>query len=421
MKMNLKTLLLCFWTIGFCGIAIAQSDTPCNAPLMPVSPDSCHYALGTTVGALYQNDAANGGTPPCASPGAADVWYRFVVPPGGAVAITMLQGTIIDGGMALYSGPCSALQLVQCEDDNGVGMMPVIDRSDLTPGDTMYIRVWQGWNPNGTGTFRICFVESNSDCGVAIPLCAERYYYTHAYGPGSNLDATGSQCDIYEYQSQWFKWKILTAGTLSFTIYPDSISPANWPDWDWLLYQTMDSIFCTNFVGGNQPYACNGSSSYGPFGATGLDVTGTSNSVPAGPGNPYCPIINANVGEYYYLMINNFSISSTGFRIHLGGTATLDCDIVNPPTAVAAGLPAARVMVAPNPAGNWVTITLRGVAHEAQPHLRVVDIHGKCIAHDALFSDGAFQLNLQDWTSGMYFFEAWSDEGTLGRGKFLKQ
>lgn len=213
----------------------------------------------------------------------------------------------------------------------------------------------------------------------------------------------------------------MTSGTLSFTILPDSIGPANWPDWDWLLYQTTDSIFCTHFVGGNQPFACNGSSSAGPYGATGLNATGTSNSVPAGPGNPYCPLINAVAGEYYYLMLNNFNVSSSGFRIHLGGSAVLDCDIVNPPTAVVAQQPISKVVVSPNPANDWVSITVNGLTNDDHPALRIVDVHGKFVLVETAFENGTFRMNLQNLAPGMYFFEVRSDLGELQRGKFLKR
>jgi hypothetical protein len=400
---------------------VAQSDQPCGAPLMPVSADSCHYAWGTTVGATYQNDTANGLTPPCGSPGAADVWYRFVVPAGGAVAVTTLEGTMTDGAMALYRGNCGALQFVQCEDDNGVNMMPVIDRSDLIPGDTMYIRVWYGFNPNGTGTFRICFVESNSDCHVATPLCQERYFYLHAYGPGSQLDALGTQCDIYEYQSQWFKWKILTPGTMDFSILPDSLN-GYYPDWDWLLYRTMDSVYCDHFVAGSAPYACNGSSSYGPMGETGLGALGTSNSVPAGPGNPYCPIIQSVAqGEWFYLILNNFTTSSSGFRIRVGGTCGLDCDILNPPTGLLPKTDLKAVSVYPNPAEDWVTVALRDWQGLGQLALQVVDLRGAVLAVDAPFENGAFRLDLRRYAAGIYFFEVRAETGVVGRGKFLKR
>ena len=121
------------------------------------------------MGANYQNDTANGGTPKCASPGAPDVWFAFVVPPSGVVSITTTEGTITDGGMAVYAGPCYNPVFIECDDDDANGMMPVIDRTDFIPGDTIYIRFWKGWS-SGTGTFNLCIIESHSDCRAATPV-----------------------------------------------------------------------------------------------------------------------------------------------------------------------------------------------------------------------------------------------------------
>lgn len=132
--------------------SFAQGNTPCTAT--SISPAvSCTYTNGTTVGATYQSNAANGGVPSCASPGAPDVWYSFVAPAGGGVTITTAAGTITDGGMALYNGPCTAPTQISCSDDV-IGLMPQITATGLTPGATYYIRVWRYLS--GTGTFSIC-------------------------------------------------------------------------------------------------------------------------------------------------------------------------------------------------------------------------------------------------------------------------
>ncbi|MBK7114093.1 MAG: hypothetical protein IPH60_16845 [Flavobacteriales bacterium] len=87
---------------------------------------------------------ANYGVPPpgCGNYQGGDVWFRFVAPPSGRVFIDSHAGTMTDGAMALYSAmPCPAigpLTLVACNDDDGEGLMPQIDRmcNPLTPGQT---------------------------------------------------------------------------------------------------------------------------------------------------------------------------------------------------------------------------------------------------------------------------------------------
>ena len=307
--------------------ASAQSDTPCNAPLLPVAEDTCSFVTVNTAGALYQSDPANGGLAPCAFPGSPDVWYAVIVPPSGAISFTTREGSITDAGMAVYAGPCSAPVLLECDDDDAAGFMAVVDRSDFPPGDTLFIRLWKAAG-SGTGTFELCAVESHADCRVATPICETTRVEGNAYGPGSNQDAFANFCDISEFQSHWFTWRFLSSGTFWFKIFPDSVATGFYPDYDWLLWQDNAPGFCSAFNNNLPPMACNGSSSTGPSGETGLDTSGTSFSVPAGPGNPFCPILNVNAGETYYLLLNNFSTSSTGFTLRLGGTAVTDCDIL---------------------------------------------------------------------------------------------
>lgn len=317
---------LLFLSLALPAIALAQSDTPCGAPLLPVHAGACEFDVFSTAGFTYQSDAANGGVPNCAFPGSPDVWFTVIAPASGALAITTEAGTITDGGLAIYRGPCTSLTCLECDDDAAAGMMCVVDRSDLLPGETLYVRFWRAANP-GTGSFGICAVESHSDCEVAVPVCHTFHVDGNAYGPGSTMDEFANFCDIAEFQSQWFYFHFLTGGTFEFKIFPD-LAMGIYPDYDWLLFQGGISTFCDTHTSDTPPLMCNGSSSTGLEGETGLDATGVSASVPAGPGNPFCPILNVNAGEYYWLFVNNFSTTSTGFTLEVGGTAQLDCDIV---------------------------------------------------------------------------------------------
>lgn len=81
-------------------LAVAQGNT-CGTATTITPNASCSYTSGTTVGATYQSNAANGGTPSCASPGAPDVWYTFTAGSSGNFTIDTQTGTITDGGMSL--------------------------------------------------------------------------------------------------------------------------------------------------------------------------------------------------------------------------------------------------------------------------------------------------------------------------------
>ena len=392
--------------------ALAQSDTPCGAPLLPVHSGACEFDVFSTAGYTYQSDVPNGGAPNCAFPGSPDVWFTVIVPSSGALAITTEAGTITDGGIAIYRGPCTSLTFLECDDDAAVGMMCVVDRSDLIPGETLYVRFWRAANP-GTGTFGICAVESHSDCEVAVPVCHTFHVDGNAYGPGSTMDEFANYCDIAEFQSQWFYFHFLTSGTFEFKIFPDQVM-GFYPDYDWLLFQGDISTFCDTHTSDTPPLICNGSSSTGLEGETGLDATGVGSSVPSGPGNPFCPILNVNEGEYYWLFVNNFSTTSTGFTLEVGGTAQLDCDIVL--GSLHANMEAATSLeVYPVPAHDQITIGTNDVRVE---RILVFDASGRpCLD---LPMTGGLIISTAGLAPGAYIVQASNmSGGVLQRARIL--
>jgi gliding motility-associated-like protein len=329
-------LLLVVFLAGV-GRSVAQNDTPCDAISVPVSSGTCVFTPGTSVGGTYQNNAANGGFPNCGFSGSADVWYSFVVPPSGAVAVTLEPGTINDAAMSLYSGPCSNPVLIGCDDDSGLDFMPAIDRSDFTPGDVIYIRVWNNNSP--TGTFGVCVTESHSDCGTAAILCSNLAVTSNAYGGGSNQDGdwSGVNCIPDEYQSQWFKFQVINPCTFSFTLTPDAIAPGMYPDYDWTLWEVTGNPnvdFCDSFLPDIPAVACNASSSMGPNGETGVGPIGVNASEPAGPGNPYSASFSVSAGDIFYLWVNNFTNSSSGFNFQFGADVVLNCDLDTPDSTI---------------------------------------------------------------------------------------
>lgn len=403
--MTIRTALVLSALSVALGLA-AQTDTPCGAPSIPVHPATCVFQEFTTVGAAYQNDAANGGTPNCAFPGSPDVWFTLTVPPSGAIAITTEAGSITDGGMAVYRGPCDALQFIECDDDAAVGMMPVVDRSDFIPGETLYVRLWRGANL-GTGTFSICAVESHSDCRVAIPVCHSFHVDGSPYGPGSVGDELANFCDISEFQSQWFRFYFVVGGTFGFKIFPDEVNGI-YPDYDWLLFQADDTAFCATHTPDTPPAACNGSSSTGTLGETGLDVTGVSNSVPAGPGNPFCPILEVNVGDLYYLFINNFSTTSTGFQMDVSGTAILDCGL---PTGIADQRQViGHGSVAPCPATEetWFTSERKELSR-----VELIDAMGRTVQRTPTMGSSRTRIPVVAIPAGVYTVVAKAENGIV--------
>lgn len=134
---------------------------------LPGFNDDCSTATPLTVNincitSAYSNVLATAsstvGTPApgCGSYLGGDVWFSAVVPANGILILDSQAGTMTDSGMALYSGTCGALTLIECDDDDSInGNMSYINRTGLTPGSTVYIRFWEFGNDNN-GTFGIC-------------------------------------------------------------------------------------------------------------------------------------------------------------------------------------------------------------------------------------------------------------------------
>ncbi len=130
-----------------------------GTPSAPPANDDCTNAIAMTAAGTYAESAIDatvmGATatssvpaPGCASYSGGDVWYSVVIPASGNLTIeTGASSTGVvtfDSGMAIYSGTCGDLTLVSCDDDaaatNNFSMISLTGR---TPGETVYIRIWE--------------------------------------------------------------------------------------------------------------------------------------------------------------------------------------------------------------------------------------------------------------------------------------
>ena len=163
-------------TFNICAVftsttGVPANDTPCTASALAVNA-SCSLTAGS-------NLCATNGTPP-GNPGcgnysgaALDVWYSFTAPSNGIAIIETTAGTLTDASMALYSGSCGALTLVECDADEGVGNMPSIYRNDLTGGATYFVRIWGA--SGASGTFNICVRSPTTPIGFSCTWLFELF------------------------------------------------------------------------------------------------------------------------------------------------------------------------------------------------------------------------------------------------------
>ncbi len=141
------------------------NDLCASAIALPVGTDNaCNFTASTNGGAT---DSGELPAPSCASYAGGDVWYTVTVPSTGNLTVdTGNGGTFTDSGMSIYSGTCGALTEIECDDDDSDdGAFSLIALTGQTPGDVLYVRVWEFGN-NAFGSFNIC--ASSDEVGVAV-------------------------------------------------------------------------------------------------------------------------------------------------------------------------------------------------------------------------------------------------------------
>lgn len=305
-------LLLILSLSAFAFNATSQSNTPCGvlgAPLLLVNA-TCVPTNGTSNGASYQSNQNNGGTPPCANPGSPDVWYQFIAPAGGEVALEMAAGTMTDGAMALYSGGCpNNFNLIECDDDSGPGLMPQITATGLAPGAVYYIRIWQ-WG-SGSGTFSICLtiptpLSPNTNCDNPDPICSGTpiNFTANTGAPSAEQTNPGNDygCLATTPNPSWYYLEIDNGGNLIIDV--SAGSDVDFAIWGPYPNLTAGVANCDNH---GTPQDCSYSTS---------EVEQVN-------------LQNVSSSEVYILLVTNFANTIQNITVNNnGGTATTNCGIV---------------------------------------------------------------------------------------------
>ena len=288
--------------------SLGQSDAPCGAPVLAVNA-SCTYTSGTNAGATASPVGAFP-APGCASYSGGDVWYQLTVPAGGSVTIDMnSNGGMTDSGLAIYSGTCTSMTLIECDDDDSPnGLMSMISRSGLTPGATIWVRVWEYGN-NNNGTFQICASIPPVVGACSNPAnndyCSNPAILTQ--GPGSWSSSTSSTytadnpaglsfCGSIENNS-WYQFTA-TATTASFPFSNVTNCNQNWGIQAQVFSVTTSGLGC-----------CTGFTSVSNCMNPGVNVNGTVNAT------------GLTIGNTYILMVDGWGGDQCDFTV-AGWTAT---------------------------------------------------------------------------------------------------
>ncbi len=115
------------------------NDEACDAIEISVN-NTCGFELQSMIGATASSD----NTTTCGI-ASNDVWFKVIVPSSGDIVIHTTASSVEDAKMALYTGTCNSLTYLTCNDDHfSNGLMPFISQDGLTPGSTVFIRIWDG-------------------------------------------------------------------------------------------------------------------------------------------------------------------------------------------------------------------------------------------------------------------------------------
>ncbi|MFS4456099.1 T9SS type B sorting domain-containing protein [Maribacter sp. 2304DJ31-5] len=165
------------------------------------------------------------------------------------------------------------------------------------------------------------------DCSNAVPICSNTPINGGTNGMGTD-DFNGSSASgclglsssTIESNSAWYHFRTSESGQLGFNIGFDASE-----DWDFALYRTDD---CNNL---GEPVRCNyfDNSDNNIYIGVGEDPTGADNF-------QYDDWLQVDAGQDFYLLINNFSTTNSGFSIQFTGNiftdfsgTALDCSIIN--------------------------------------------------------------------------------------------
>lgn len=142
---------------AFTTLALAVANDDCQTATELIAGDSFeeNAIVATNVGATKTLGQPN---PTCGIFGfGGDVWFSVVVPADGNLTLEVQEdpgSPLIDTAMSVFSGTCEELTTLGCSDDEGIGAFSKLSLTGLTPGATIYARVWEYAN-DVFGTFKV--------------------------------------------------------------------------------------------------------------------------------------------------------------------------------------------------------------------------------------------------------------------------
>lgn len=336
------------------------ANEPDDIPYLPL-PACC---TGNTAGATWSFYPDVG----CVNMGTAtnpDVWISFTAATTGYIQITMdnltqsgiTQFVVFDHQNAEVCASLNSFGLVAGQGCNnlpgdgpgGVTSVDIVEYA-VEIGERYWILVSADVE-NGAlaGTFELCIdlvpipppppPLPGQDCTNAAILCSSNSFSQGSFtGVGVVEEISNNSCfGSDERQGKWYTFTASSSGTFGFDVVP-TVATA---DYDIALWNTTNGCYTSPLTMGT-PMACNWS---GITGSTGVNQWGNTGLVTPNPctqvgardcttnGQPgthegcqpctYASQVNLVAGQTYTVLIDNFSVTASGFTASFGGTAIM--------------------------------------------------------------------------------------------------
>lgn len=214
--MKLIKKLVAAASVLLCSSAFAQSDNCSAATTLSVTA-GCTPVAGTTAGATASISG-------CVGNADDDVWYKFVAT-STSHQITVTASASFDPVVQMFSGTCSTLTTLYCQDLGASGTSETIYATGLTIGTTYTIRVYNYGAGSGSSTFTICITTpppppANNVCSGATSLTVNAACsYTASTSVGATQSLVG--CSGTADDDVWFSF-VATNSVQTVTVDPSS-------------------------------------------------------------------------------------------------------------------------------------------------------------------------------------------------------
>lgn len=168
--------------------------------------------------------------------------------------------------------------------------------------------------------------QEPNDCDFAVVVCGNSSLSVDVSGVGVQELSGSNTCQSQENNSIWLRVTIATAGTLAFTLTPDSNAISE--DYDFFIFGPNAN--CGNIGQAIRCSTTNPQAAGQGNNLTGLSTNETDTAEGPGPdGNSFVSAIDANVGDTYFIVIDR-PIGNSPFSLEWTGSATFPENPTNP-------------------------------------------------------------------------------------------